>query len=121
MTGRRPEFREAARVARAIATWRTRHSLTANQADALIQAFAAASISAADLSRLVGITTASMSRLLARLEQDGWIERAPDPQDARRSFVQASKRLAVAMETLLEDLALTRDELPAYWAERIGS
>ena len=104
MTGHHPRFRQAARAARAVARWRVEHGLTANQADVLIHCFAAAAISAAELSRQVGITTASMSRLLANLERDGWVVRAPDPLDARRSFVQASKRLAVAMEGLLQEL-----------------
>lgn len=96
---------EAARIARAVARWRVGHGLTANQAEALLQAFDAGALSAAELSRRIGITTASMSRLLAGLERDGWIERAPDPDDARRSFVQAAKRLAVAIEGLVHELA----------------
>lgn len=101
-----PAIVEAARIGRVIARWRVLHGLTANQADALLQAFDAASLSGADLSRRVGITTASMSRLLAGLEAHGWIVRVPDPGDARRTFVQASKRLAVAIESLQRELAL---------------
>jgi DNA-binding MarR family transcriptional regulator len=116
MTGRHPTFRAAANAARAIARWRVEQRLTANQADVVIQVFAAAAISAADLSRQVGITTASMSRLLAGLEDEGWIVRAADPADARRSIVQASKRLAVAIESLLAELlAAPADEQP-IWA-----
>lgn len=105
MTASASQVAEAARIARAIARWRVGHGLTANQADALVQTFDAAALSAADLSRRIGITTASMSRLLAGLERDGWIERAQDPTDARRTFVQASKRLAVAMDQLSTELA----------------
>lgn len=105
MTARSTELAAAARVGRAIARWRIQHGLTANQADALVQAWDAAALTAADLSRRVGITTASMSRMLAGLEHDGWIERLPDPHDARRSIVQASKRLARAMEGLARELA----------------
>jgi DNA-binding MarR family transcriptional regulator len=116
MTGRHPTFRAAATAARAIARWRVEHRLTANQADVLIQTFAAAAISAADLSRHVGITTASMSRLLAGLEAEGWIVRTADPADARRNFVQPSKRLAVAIESLLAELLAAGDVAAAEWA-----
>jgi DNA-binding MarR family transcriptional regulator len=92
----------AARIGRAIAQWRVSQGLTANQADALLQTYDAGALSAADLSRRIGITTASMSRLLAG--KDGWVVRAPDPYDARRSFVQAGKRLAVAIERLAHAL-----------------
>jgi DNA-binding MarR family transcriptional regulator len=91
-------------MCRAIAQWRVSQGLTANQADALLQTYDAGALSAADLSRRIGITTASMSRLLAGLERDGWIVRAPDPYDARRSFVQAGKRLALAIERLAATL-----------------
>lgn len=110
MSAPAPLVVEAARVARAIARWRVGHGLTANQADALLQVFDAGALSAADLSRRVGITTASMSRLLAGLERAAWIERTPDPYDARRSFVQSGKRLAVAMEQLAGTLA--KQDLP---------
>lgn len=105
MTGTPPRLEHAARIARVIAQWRVEHGFTANQAEALLQTYDAAALSAAELSRRVGITTASMSRLLAGLERGGWIVRAPDPDDARRSFVQPSKRLALAVETLAGLLA----------------
>lgn len=94
----------AAGMVRAVARWRMGERLTANQAEALLQTWDAGSISAADLSRGIGITTASMSRLLAVLEVDGWVVRAPDPRDARRAFVQPSKQLALAVERLRREL-----------------
>lgn len=99
-----PPLSDAARLARLIARWRVAHGLTANQAEALLQTYDAGALSAAELSRRIGITTASMSRLLAGLEGNGWIVRVPDPDDARRSFVQAGKRLAVAIEGLASEL-----------------
>lgn len=105
-----PALGDAARLVRIIARWRVDHGLTANQAEALLQTYDAGALSAAELSRRIGITTASMSRLLAGLERDGWIVRAPDPDDARRSFVQAGKRLAVEIEAL--GAALARRDAP---------
>jgi DNA-binding MarR family transcriptional regulator len=101
MTAPIPNLAHAARIGRAIAQWRVSQGLTANQADALLQTWDAGALSAADLSRRIGITTASMSRLLAGLERDEWIVRAPDPYDARRSYVQAGRRLSIAIERLL--------------------
>lgn len=118
MTPPDPTLAHAANVGRAIARWRVGHGLTANQAEALLQTYDAGALSAAELSRRIGITTASMSRLLAGLERDGWIVRAPDPYDGRRNFVQAGKRLAVAIEGLL--LALQRAEELEGRADRDG-
>jgi len=93
MSGHNRELRAAASLSRRIATWRIAHQLTANQADVLVQVLDAGAVSAAELSRLIGITTASMSRMLPSLEEAGWIVRELDQADGRRMVVQPSKRL----------------------------
>jgi len=81
-------------VLRSVATWRVGQGLTAHQAEVLIHVLDAGATSAADLSRRVGISTASMSRLLEQVELNDWIVRVPDPRDARRVLVQPAKKLA---------------------------
>ena len=76
------------------AVWRVEQGITAHQAEVLVHVLDAGATSAADLSRRVGISTASMSRLLEQVEAAEWIVRVPDPRDARRVLVQPSKRLA---------------------------
>lgn len=95
----------AAAVGRVVAAWRAPLGLTANQGDVLLQVFAGGAVSAAHLTRVVGITSASMSRLLGVLEEGGWILRTPHPDDARATVVQPSKRLVLALEDLERDLA----------------
>lgn len=98
MSGR-DDFRSSiSESIRAVARWRIRHQLTAHQAETCLLVSETGAISAADLSREVGITTASMSRLLAQLEQAGWITREPDARDARRQIVRPSQRLEEAMQ-----------------------
>ena len=81
-------------VLRSVAAWRVGQGLTAHQAEVLIHVLDAGATSAADLRRRVGISTASMSRLLEQVELNDWVVRVPDPRDARRVLVQPSKKLA---------------------------
>ncbi|MCW2949428.1 MAG: transcriptional regulator, MarR family [Thermoleophilia bacterium] len=78
---------------RELTAWRVELGLTAHQAEVLVHVLDAGATSAAELSRNVGISTASMSRLLEQIEAAGWVIRVPDPRDARRVLVQPSKRL----------------------------
>ena len=43
-----------------------------------------------DLAERLGITAASMSRLVEALEDGGWIERQPDPEDRRAQLLSLS-------------------------------
>ena len=57
-------------------------------------------MTAAEVCRIIGITTASMTRIVAHLENDGWLLRIRDDADARRLILQPTKRLALAMQEL---------------------
>jgi hypothetical protein len=92
--GRLDRLDDVAQLLRDFATWRVELGITAHQGEVLVHVLDAGATSAADLSRRVGISTASMSRLLEQVEVAGWIVRVPDPRDARRVLVQPSKRLA---------------------------
>ncbi|MCW2926447.1 MAG: Winged helix DNA-binding domain [Thermoleophilia bacterium] len=88
---------DAVRTIRLLAGWRVRYALTAHQAEVLLLVHAAGATTAATLSREIGITTASMARLVAQLERSGWLVRVPDVGDARKVLLQPSKQLATAV------------------------
>lgn len=89
-----------ARVLDAVAAWRTAHGLTAHQAEVLIHVHARGAITASDACRRIGITTASMTRIVAHLEAGGWLLRLRDDADARRLLLQPTKQMANAIEAL---------------------
>lgn len=100
-----------------VAAWRAAHGLTANQGEVVAHVYDHGAVTASQLSRLVGITSASMTRLVARLEADGWIERSPDVYDGRRIVLQPTKQLVRAIDELEGRLMArgdtARDERPA--------
>lgn len=61
-------------------------------------------LTASDLTRRLGLTAASMSKLLAQMEQEGLIVRTPHPQDARALLIrltsQGERRLQVFPQIL---------------------
>lgn len=93
-----------AAVLATLASWRRRHQLTAHQGEVLVQLHAAGAITAAEVCRVIGITTASMTRIVAHLEHDGWVLRVRDDADARRLILQPTKQLARAIDELEHDL-----------------
>lgn len=104
MTGH-ADIPSVARALGIIGAWRSVHGLTAHQAEVLIQIHAAGAITAADVCRIIGITTASMTRIVGHLEQVGWLLRIRDGADARRLILQPTKKLARGMDDLAHTLA----------------
>lgn len=102
MTSELAHVRELSVSIRTIARWRVEQGLTAHQAEVCLVVLDSGAISAAEISRSIGITTASMSRLLAQLEKAGWIMREPDTRDARRQVVRPAKRLASSVANGIE-------------------
>ncbi len=112
------EIHAVARTLGIVAAWRSLNSLTAHQAEVLVQVHAAGAITAAEVCRVIGITTASMTRIIAHLERDGWLLRIRDSADARRLILQPTKQMARAIEELEVALAAAHaradlDEEPA--------
>lgn len=91
-----------------VAAWRSNKRLTAHQAEVLIQVHAAGVITAAQVCRIIGITTASMTRIIAHLEQGGWLIRVRDDADARRLILQPTKQMARAIDDLERALVQAR-------------
>lgn len=90
----------AAHMIRVLAAWRVKHALTGHQAEALLLVHDVGAVTSATLSRDLGLTTASMARLVARLETDGWLQRVPDGTDARQILLQPTKHLVRACAEL---------------------
>lgn len=77
-----------------------------------------------DLVELLGITPSGVARLLAPLEKQGYVDRCPDPRDARRALVtltdagatQAEEATAVATDkaSALFGRALSRADRKAF-------
>ncbi|MCW2922325.1 MAG: Winged helix DNA-binding domain [Thermoleophilia bacterium] len=91
---------DVARTLGIVAAWRSSNLLTAHQGEVLIQVHAAGAITAAQVCRVIGLTTASMTRIVGKLEEAGWLMRARDDSDARRLILQPTKQLARAIEEL---------------------
>lgn len=68
--------------------------LTSQQARTLgfIEANEAAGLSQREMADATGTRAASVSKLVGSLERDGWIERVPDPADARRKLLRVTPR-----------------------------
>ncbi|MCL8208095.1 MAG: MarR family transcriptional regulator [Actinomycetia bacterium] len=73
-----------------IELWRS-HQLTLVQVQCL-RRLRAGPLMAGDLARATGVSAASMTRLLERLEDRGLVVRAPDPADRRRVLVSLTDR-----------------------------
>ncbi|WP_159807914.1 MarR family winged helix-turn-helix transcriptional regulator [Cellulomonas citrea] len=57
-----------------------------------IEANEAGGLTQRDLAEATGTRAATISSLLTGLERDGWVERRPDPHDARRKTVHVTDK-----------------------------
>ena len=83
----------------------------------VFQAIGPGGTTAAGLGRRLGISKQAAGKTIDALEQLGYVERGPDPADARRKVVRLTGRAVDA----LERSALIFDDLRARWAEVIGA
>ena len=63
------------------------HGVTGRQWAVLLEVVKAPEISQARLADHLGVEPPTLSGVLDRMERDGWISRAPDPQDRRRNRI----------------------------------
>lgn len=67
--------------------------ITPSRANALIVLFnARRPINARELARELAISEVTVSRFLRKMEDDGWIERTPDPSDGRAMLIRPTQR-----------------------------
>ena len=83
----------------------------------VFQAIGPGGTTAAQLARRLGVSKQAAGKTIDHLERLGYVERGPDPADARRKVVRLTGR-AVDM---LGRSARVFDDLRARWAEVIGA
>ena len=83
----------------------------------VFQAIGPGGTTAAELGRRLGISKQAAGKTIDSLEQLGYLERGPDPRDARRKVVRLTGRAADA----LDRSARIFDRLRARWARVIGA
>jgi DNA-binding MarR family transcriptional regulator len=69
-----------------------------------------------ELARRLGVTKAAVAQLLAHLEAHGYVERMPDPGDARAALITPTARALAAYRVGRRAL----DEVEAEWEEVLG-
>jgi len=78
---------------------------------------------ATELARLLGLDAGYLSRILARFERKGWLERTPSPADARQSLLRLTAAGHQAFEPLQqrsrEDAAALLRPLPERHREQL--
>src|SRR5258707_12032353 len=83
----------------------------------VFQAIGPGGTTAAELGRRLGISKQAAGKTIDSLEQLGYLEREPDPRDARRKIVRLTDRAVDSLELS----ARIFDVLRARWAEIIGA
>ncbi|WP_329467182.1 MarR family winged helix-turn-helix transcriptional regulator [Streptomyces sp. NBC_01431] len=71
-----------------------------------------------DLVELLGITPSGVARLLAPLEKQGYVDRCPDPRDARRALVTLTEAGATQAE---EATVVATDKASALFGRALGA
>lgn len=82
----------------------------------VFQAIGTGGTTAAELGRRLGISKQAAGKTIDSLEQLGYLERAPDPRDARRKVVRLTDR---GVDSLLRSAQIFED-LRARWAKVLG-
>lgn len=82
----------------------------------VLQAIGAGGTTAAELGRRLGISKQAAGKTIDSLEQIGYVEREPDPRDARRRTVRLTAR---GIDCLARSARIF-DDLRARWAAVLG-
>ncbi|GAA2045100.1 MarR family winged helix-turn-helix transcriptional regulator [Catenulispora yoronensis] len=73
-------------------------------------------ISAAALGRRLGVSKQAAGKTIEGLERDGYVERVPDPDDARSKIIRLTARGVEVQRLAFRAMAEQR----ARWAEQLG-
>ena len=82
----------------------------------VFQAIGPDGTTATELGRRLGVSKQAAGKTLDTLERLGYVERGPDPQDARRKLVRLTER---GVDSLRRSAQIFED-LRARWAEILG-
>lgn len=94
------------RAARRIRSQRVNTTVTLSQLSALATVGKCGPMSAGELAGIERVQPPSMTKILASLEGEGWVERTPHPDDRRQSIISITE----AGRMLLDAEARARDE-----------
>lgn len=76
--------------------------ITPARANALMVLFQARRpINARELATQLGISEVTVSRFIRRMEEDGWVERTPDPKDARALLLRPTPQAREQLQPLI--------------------
>ncbi|HEX2904143.1 MAG TPA: MarR family transcriptional regulator [Jatrophihabitans sp.] len=100
------------RAARRIRSQRVNTAVTLSQLSALATVDKCGPMSAGELATIERVQPPSMTKILSSLEQEGWVERAPHPEDRRQSIIS----ITAAGQALLEAEIQARD---SWLAQRL--
>lgn len=89
--------------------WRTQLDLSTNEYLVMLQLLATGPARSAELSRRIGITTASMTAIVASLERRELVRRVPDQNDRRSFLLYASKSALADSASVTCDIARELD------------
>ncbi len=64
-----------------------------------------------ELAEAIGITPPSLVKLLDRLEEDGWVQRLPEPQDRRAKRVGLTPKAEHMVQRIEQEARTLRDEI----------
>ena len=102
-----------ARIARVLDRQSRGHALTRTQASVLATAARLGPIRISELAEIEGINPTMLSRIVAKLEDQGLLHRQPDPDDRRAALVEPTAEGRALQQRL-------RDERTRLLAEHLG-
>jgi DNA-binding MarR family transcriptional regulator len=94
------------RAARRLRSQRVNTAVTLSQLSALATVGKCGPMSAGELAGIERVQPPSMTKILASLEAEGWVQRSPHPEDRRQSIIS----ITPIGRTLLDEEARARDE-----------
>ena len=94
------------RAARRMRSQRANTTVTLSQLSALATVGKCGPMSAGELAGIERVQPPSMTKILASLEAEGWVQRSPHPDDRRQSIIS----ITPSGRTLLDEEARARDE-----------
>jgi DNA-binding MarR family transcriptional regulator len=94
------------RAARRLRSQRVNTAVTLSQLSALATVGKCGPLSAGEIAAIERVQPPSMTKILASLEQAGWLERSSQPEDRRQSIIA----ITPAGRQLLDDETRARDE-----------